>query len=78
MQPNNAIQWQMMRDAHAAAPTVYDFRGITDTLDEADPLIGLLRFKVGTGGEAAEYVGEWDLPINKPIHKALDLYLSRR
>ncbi len=78
VQPNNAIQWQMIRDAHARGATVYDFRGITDTLDESDPHIGLLRFKVGTGGEAAEYVGEWDLPINRLLHRALGLYLARR
>ncbi|MFH8552277.1 lipid II:glycine glycyltransferase FemX [Streptomyces celluloflavus] len=78
VQPNNAIQWQMIRDAHALGATVYDFRGTTDTLDESNHLLGLLRFKVGTGGQAAEYIGEWDFPLNKLLHKALDLYMSRR
>ena len=50
VQPNNAIQWRMMSDAHAAGAGVYDFRGITDTLDESNHLLGLLRFKAGTGG----------------------------
>lgn len=78
VQPNNAIQWQMIRDAHAMGARVYDFRGTTDTLDESNHLLGLLRFKVGTGGEAAEYVGEWDYPISKVLHKAFSLYLARR
>ena len=39
---------------------------------------GLIQFKVGTGGEAVEYVGEWDLPLNKALYKAFDLYMSRR
>ncbi|MFE2299535.1 lipid II:glycine glycyltransferase FemX [Streptomyces sp. NPDC059445] len=78
VQPNNAIQWRMMCDAHALGAAVYDFRGITDTLDESDHLVGLLRFKAGAGGEAAEYLGEWDLPINRLLHKALDVYMSRR
>ena len=77
-QPNNAIQWRMIQDAQELGASVYDFRGITDTLDESDDHIGLLRFKVGTGGQAVEYVGEWDFPLNKVLHKALDLYLSRR
>ncbi|WP_328451260.1 aminoacyltransferase [Streptomyces sp. NBC_00386] len=77
VQPNNAIQWRMMTDAHALGAAVYDFRGITDTLDESDHLVGLLRFKAGAGGEAAEYLGEWDLPINRVLHKALDVYLSQ-
>ena len=78
VQPNNALQWRMIQDAHAMGATVYDFRGITATLEESDPHIGLLRFKCGTGGGAAEYVGEWDYPLNRLLHKALDMYLSRR
>ncbi len=75
---SNAIQWQMIRDAIAAAADTYDLRGITDTLDMNDPHVGLLQFKVGTGGVAVEYVGEWDLPLNRLLYKAFDLYMSRR
>ncbi len=75
---SNAIQWAMIRDALAAGAEVYDMRGITDTLDSEDPHVGLIQFKVGTGGEAVEYAGEWDLPINKAIYKAFDLYMKRR
>ncbi|MFI6727691.1 aminoacyltransferase [Streptomyces sp. R-74717] len=78
VQPNNAIQWRMMSDAHERGAAVYDLRGITDTLDESNHLLGLLRFKVGTGGRAAEYIGEWDYPINKVLHKAFALYMARR
>ncbi len=75
---SNAIQWQMIRDAIGAGAAVYDLRGITDTIDSQDPHIGLIQFKVGTGGEAVEYVGEWDLPLNRLIYKAFDLYMSHR
>ena len=75
---SNAIQWQMIRDAIAAGATVYDLRGITETLDADDPHVGLIQFKVGTGGEAVEYAGEWDLPLNRPLYKAFELYLKRR
>ena len=75
---SNAIQWQMIRDAVAAGAHVYDLRGITDTLDKDDPRLGLIQFKVGTGGEAVEYVGEWDLPLNRLLYKAFDVYMSRR
>ena len=78
VQPNNAMQWRMMCDAHELGAHVYDFRGITDTLEESDHLLGLLRFKVGAGGEAVEYLGEWDFPLNRLLHKALDLYMARR
>ncbi|MDX3728217.1 lipid II:glycine glycyltransferase FemX [Streptomyces caniscabiei] len=78
VQPNNAIQWRMMCDAHELGAAVYDLRGITDTLDEDNHLLGLLRFKAGTGGQAVEYLGEWDHPLNRVLHKALELYMSRR
>ncbi|MER6357701.1 peptidoglycan bridge formation glycyltransferase FemA/FemB family protein [Streptomyces sp. NPDC001634] len=78
VQPNNAIQWRMLTDAHDGGAAVYDLRGITDTLEETDHLLGLLRFKAGTGGNAVEYLGEWDFPLNRLLHKALGLYMSRR
>ncbi|GGD11670.1 lipid II:glycine glycyltransferase FemX [Nocardioides daphniae] len=75
---SNAVQWEMIRSALAAGAAVYDMRGITDTLDADDPHVGLIQFKVGTGGEAVEYVGEWDLPINRAIYAAFQLYMKRR
>ena len=67
----------MIRDAMAHGAEVYDLRGITDTLDPDDPHVGLIQFKVGTGGEAVETVGEWDLPLNRPLYKAFELYMNR-
>jgi lipid II:glycine glycyltransferase (peptidoglycan interpeptide bridge formation enzyme) len=75
---SNAVQWRMIQDALAAGATVYDLRGITDTLDDSDPHFGLIQFKVGTGGEAVEYAGEWDLPVSKVLYHAFDLYMRRR
>ncbi len=75
---SNAVQWQMMRDARDAGATVYDLRGITDTLDADDSHVGLVQFKVGTGGQAVEYAGEWDLPLNTMLYRAFTLYLRRR
>lgn len=75
---SNAVQWAMIADALAAGADVYDLRGITDTLDPDDSHVGLIQFKVGTGGEAVEYAGEWDLPLNRPLYKAFNLYMARR
>jgi lipid II:glycine glycyltransferase (peptidoglycan interpeptide bridge formation enzyme) len=75
---SNAVQWQMMTDALEAGADVYDLRGITDTVDADDPHLGLIQFKVGTGGEAVEYLGEWDLPLNPLLYQAFTLYLRRR
>ncbi|HYP43644.1 MAG TPA: peptidoglycan bridge formation glycyltransferase FemA/FemB family protein [Propionibacteriaceae bacterium] len=75
---SNAIQWRMITDALAAGATVYDLRGITEGLESDDPHLGLIQFKVGTGGEAVEYLGEWDLPLNPLLYKAFDLYMKHR
>jgi len=75
---SNAVQWAMIRDSLAAGADVYDLRGITDTLDPDDAHVGLVQFKVGTGGEAVEYAGEWDLPVNRALYRAFSLYMQRR
>ena len=75
---SNAAAVAMIRDSLASQADVYDLRGITDTLDPDDPHVGLIQFKVGTGGEAVEYAGEWDLPLNPLVYKAFSLYMARR
>ncbi|WP_152365775.1 lipid II:glycine glycyltransferase FemX [Microlunatus speluncae] len=74
---SNACQWAMISDALAAGCDVYDLRGITPTIDSDDPHVGLIQFKVGTGGRAVRYVGEWDLPLRPLLYRAFDLYLNR-
>ncbi len=75
---SNAIQWQMIRDAMAAGATIYDMRGITETIDPDDSHAGLIQFKVGTGGEAVEYLGEWDLPLNRALYLGFVTYMRSR
>ncbi len=75
---SNAAQWAMISDSLAEGADVYDLRGITDTLDPDDPHVGLIQFKVGTGGEAVEYAGEWDLPLQPLLYKAFAMYMKRR
>lgn len=78
LRPSNAIQWRMITDAHEAGAATYDLRGISDTLNPDDALFGLIRFKLGTGGQVVEYAGEWDLPLRKVWARAFDVYLRRR
>jgi lipid II:glycine glycyltransferase (peptidoglycan interpeptide bridge formation enzyme) len=78
LRPSNAIQWHMIRAARDAGATVYDLRGISDTLDESHPLFGLIRFKLGIGGYAAEFVGEHDFALNRMVNAAFNLYMRLR
>lgn len=75
---SNACQWAMIRDSLAAGCDVYDLRGTTPTLDAADPHVGLIQFKAGTGGQAVRYVGEWDLPLRPLVYRAFQLVMKRR
>lgn len=78
LRPSNAIQWAMIKDSLQAQSATYDMRGISDTLDPANHLFGLIQFKLGTGGYAQEYVGEWDFVISKTWATAFNLYMARR
>lgn len=62
---SNAIQWRMIQDALDSGAQTYDLRGITSTLDPNDPHFGLIQFKLGVGGRAVEYIGEWDYQISR-------------
>jgi lipid II:glycine glycyltransferase (peptidoglycan interpeptide bridge formation enzyme) len=76
--PSNALQWRMLCDAAASGAAGYDLRGISDTLEPTDPLFGLLRFKLGLGGDAIEMVGEWDYALRPIRHRVVADYLGRR
>lgn len=75
--PSNAAQWAMILMARDAGCDVYDLRGIVDSVDPADPLFGLIQFKLGTGGRAIEYVGEWDYTLRPAWAKAYAMYQRR-
>jgi lipid II:glycine glycyltransferase (peptidoglycan interpeptide bridge formation enzyme) len=68
----------MIKVALRDGAAVYDMRGISDTLDPDNHLFGLIQFKLGTGGYAQEYVGEWDYILSPAWAKAFDFYMSRR
>ncbi|MEU0989185.1 peptidoglycan bridge formation glycyltransferase FemA/FemB family protein [Streptomyces sp. NPDC005953] len=82
VRPSNALQWRMLLDAHALGAEVYDMRGVPSTLDPADRSYGLLRWKLGTGGQVVETLGEWEIPLggtaNHALYRAFHAYLARR
>ncbi|AVV41787.1 peptidoglycan bridge formation protein FemAB [Streptomyces sp. P3] len=82
VRPSNALQWRMLLDAHALGADVYDMRGVPSTLDPDERAYGLLRWKLGTGGQVVETLGEWETPMtgsaNHALHRAFQAYLNRR
>jgi lipid II:glycine glycyltransferase (peptidoglycan interpeptide bridge formation enzyme) len=81
VRPSHILQWTMMRDAQNFGADRYDMRGVSSCLDPEDPAFGLLRWKLGTGGELVETVGEWERPlpgpINRTLHRAMTHYRNR-
>jgi lipid II:glycine glycyltransferase (peptidoglycan interpeptide bridge formation enzyme) len=75
--PSNALQWDMIKTAYESGCRTYDMRGISDTLDSSNHLFGLVQFKLGSGGYAQEYVGEWDLDVRRVWARAYRTYASR-
>ncbi|MEV7561128.1 lipid II:glycine glycyltransferase FemX [Streptomyces sp. NPDC048331] len=82
VRPSNALQWRMICDAHALGAEEYDMRGVPSTLDPSARSYGLLRWKLGTGGQVVETLGEWEKPMdgvaNTALYKAFQAYLARR
>ena len=78
LRPSNAVQWAMIQHSLAHGAKTYDMRGISDTLSADNHLFGLIQFKLGTGGFAQEYVGEWDFNISPMLAKAFSIYMARR
>ncbi|MEU0394810.1 peptidoglycan bridge formation glycyltransferase FemA/FemB family protein [Streptomyces sp. NPDC006208] len=82
VRPSNALQWRMLLDAHALGADVYDMRGVPSTLDPDDRPFGLLRWKLGTGGQVVETLGEWERPLggtaNHTLYRAFQAYMARR
>ncbi len=75
--PSNALQWDMIKTARESGCRTYDMRGISDTLEQSNHLFGLVQFKLGSGGYAQEYVGEWDLDVRRTWARAYRIYTNR-
>ncbi len=69
--PNYLLQWNMIQWAIETGCRIYDFRGVSGDLTPDNPLYGLYRFKKDFNGDLVQFVGEYDLVFNKPVHFAV-------
>ncbi|MGF1473766.1 MAG: lipid II:glycine glycyltransferase FemX [Rubrobacteraceae bacterium] len=65
---SHLLQWEVMKWAKERGATYFDMVNIPspDELTEDHPMYGIYRFKAGFGGEIADFVGCYDLPV-KPV-----------
>ena len=75
--PNYLLQWEAVRWAKAAGCTLYDLWGAPDALDETDPMWGVVRFKLGLGGQLARGLGAWDFPANRAGYRVYTEIIPR-
>lgn len=73
-----ALQLEQLRRSLAAGDRWYDLGGVSATLNPQHELAGLTRFKTTMGADVVQTLGEWDLPLNKVLTKAFNVYMARR
>ncbi len=66
---SSALQWEAMRVARAHGCIDYDMLGAAPRHDEAHPLAGVHRFKIGFGGHLVHREGCWDYPYHPHVYK---------
>ncbi len=61
------LQWEVMRWLRARGVEAYDLVAVPPAaeLNPSHPLFGLYRFKSGFSDQITEYVGTWDLPLQR-------------
>jgi hypothetical protein len=66
---SSALQWEAMRVAKAHGCTEYDMLGAAPRHNDAHPLAGVHRFKMGFGGQLVHREGCWDYPYDHRVYK---------
>ena len=65
---NYFIYYEIIKDAKKENYEIIDFFGTTGNPVKENPVYGIHLFKKRLGGEYQEFIGEFDLIINKPIY----------
>jgi len=74
-QPTYALHWEIIKAAKQRDCTTYDLGGIN--LNDNHAWAGITRFKLGFGGNIVDYIGNLELPLNKPWFKLYQLLVHK-
>ena len=72
------LQLKQVEAAIEAGCLWLDLGGVSGSVDQEHKLSGLTEFKTTQGADIVQTLGEWDLPLNRPLAMAFDVYMSRR
>ena len=75
--PFYLLKWRAMMKMRALGATRYDMWGLADR-DKDDPLAGVENFKLGFGGEVAEWIGALETPVRPLLYPVWQLAARRR
>lgn len=65
----NLLQWESIRRAKEQGYKAYDLFGVAaDGFDSDHPWAGITRFKLGFGGKRIDYIGAYDLVLDKTFY----------
>lgn len=73
------LQWHIIQYGLKHNFEIHNFYGINGKLDKSDDRYGVYEFKRSFGGNVIEYIGDFDLIINKPkycINKIINKVIS--
>lgn len=73
-----ALQHRMLADAIDEGCIYLDQGGVTPTLQRSGAHGGLSYFKTSMGCDIVRTVGEWELPLSRPLAWAFDKYMQWR
>lgn len=72
--PNYLLKWELIKKFKKEGYEVLNLNGIAGELKETHKYSGLNEMKLGFSTNIVEYIGEFNLVINKPVY---NLYLSK-
>ena len=75
--PFYLLKWRAMMKMRALGATRYDMWGLADRGAD-DPLAGVENFKLGFGGEVAEWIGALETPVRPLLYPVWTLAARRR
>lgn len=75
---NYFIYYEIIKDAKKEGYELIDFFGTTGNPTPDNPVYGIHLFKKRLGGEYIEFIGEFDLIINKPLYYIYKLLVPIR
>ena len=65
---NYLLKWELIKKFNNAGYSFFDLNGISGEFNEKHKYSGLNEMKLGYNASAIEYIGEFDLIINKTVY----------